>query len=464
MVSNKDILSLIFYSEICERFSFPGLRLLLYVYLRNEYRLSYKATFIITHSFILLTYFFASIGCFISENIFVLHQSVIVLSALYLFGTALFAYDSFTEHSLHSILFSLVLISISSGLLKPSSFTLSHEAEKNTKKLGLFHSIIYYTIYISSLLSMFWAPLLADLACLGKDNCYGASFGISSLLLGISIALFLEASSSVEIINKPSRACRLILTVMLKELRKKIRLKLGKSTNEIKMNEKHLQIVADFKKSIHLLKFLIPVTFFWALYDQQYTSWIEQGLKMKTSILNELKIIPTEMPIVNSITMIILIPVLTYICIPILKFIHIKTSSTDKVALGLLLSAFSFFFAAYIEYVVNSITEEISILWQIPQYLLMALSEFLIGTQGLNLIIKQVPDSMKSVILAILMLTVSAGNLVAILLWHLNYLGDVFGFKNQIIVYLINGFIGIWIFWGFLKKIVTKNKEIPGVA
>ena len=57
----------------------------------------------------------------------------------------------------------------------------------------------------------------------------------------------------------------------------------------------------------------------------------------------------------------------------------------------------------------------IHILWLIPQYLVITISEIMISVTGLEFSYSQAPDSMKSVVQAAWLLTVAFGNVIVII-------------------------------------------------
>jgi dipeptide/tripeptide permease len=59
----------------------------------------------------------------------------------------------------------------------------------------------------------------------------------------------------------------------------------------------------------------LPVPFFWFLYDQQATKWVNQALAMNGRITDEHSVLPDQMQVVNALLILILIPVFQVISI-----------------------------------------------------------------------------------------------------------------------------------------------------
>jgi dipeptide/tripeptide permease len=60
--------------------------------------------------------------------------------------------------------------------------------------------------------------------------------------------------------------------------------------------------------------------------------------------------------------------------------------------------------------------EQISILWLIPQYVVMTAGEILFSVTGLEFAFREAPDSMKSVVTSCWLLTTAVGNLLTVCL------------------------------------------------
>jgi dipeptide/tripeptide permease len=58
--------------------------------------------------------------------------------------------------------------------------------------------------------------------------------------------------------------------------------------------------------------------------------------------------------------------------------------------------------------------EQISILWLIPQYVVMTAGEILFSVTGLEFAFREAPDSMKSVVTSCWLLTTAVGNLLTV--------------------------------------------------
>lgn len=63
----------------------------------------------------------------------------------------------------------------------------------------------------------------------------------------------------------------------------------------------------------------------------------------------------------------------------------------------------------------------LSILWQIPQYLIITAGEVMFGITGLSFSYSQAPDSMKSVIQALWLICTAFGNVLVVLITEIQF-------------------------------------------
>uniref|UniRef100_UPI00398E6652 solute carrier family 15 member 1-like n=1 Tax=Pristiophorus japonicus TaxID=55135 RepID=UPI00398E6652 len=66
----------------------------------------------------------------------------------------------------------------------------------------------------------------------------------------------------------------------------------------------------------------------------------------------------------------------------------------------------------------------ISVLWQIPQYLVISMSEILFSVTGLHLAYTQAPSSMRSVVMAAWLLTIGMGNLIVVVIAECSFINN----------------------------------------
>lgn len=118
---------------------------------------------------------------------------------------------------------------------------------------------------------------------------------------------------------------------------------------------------------------------------------------------------PDQMIVFNSLLAISLIPFLDRFIYPLLEKIGIKTM-LQRLIFGGCLIIVAVILSIVIEIEVNK--NFISILWQLPQLLIISVAEILTYLSHLNFAYKEAPANMKSVMMSLLYLSMAGGDLI----------------------------------------------------
>lgn len=461
---NGLIVALIVCNEFCERFCYYGLRSLLFSFMRSEYNFSVKQATLVLHVFISLSTFCSIFGGLLSDMFIGRYKTILYLSAIYFTGTSLLTYSSMVLGSYKLVLFSLLLISLGTGGIKPcvAAFGGDQFDKKNTKDLNMFFNIFYFTINFGGMLSTIIVPMASSYGCLDRKTCYPMAFGISSFLLGSSIILFVMGTEEYVIKPPSNKSILLIFKALFRKKDEKNENKNITPSEEIHKfnNNDNTNVI------IKILKIFAPVTFFWMLYDQLSSSWVEQGNQMKTEsfvFAKKFEILSSQMQAFNSLFIIIFIPLFSKTIYPKLEKIGIKLSPVEKIGGGLFLGSLSFFFSSFLEFRIKSASlnhEKISILWQLPQYILLTAGEIMLNMTGLEFAYSEAPENMKSIILSLWLLTSTIGNLFVIVFSCLDITRKFSYFDHEIYNFLVYGIIGLVASRYVLKmKHLVENKN-----
>lgn len=373
-------LFLIITTEFFERYYFYSLRSILYPFLLDILKFSNNDSKKIIHTFFIFTYSSSFFFALISDSFLGQFKTIIFSNFLYLTGAVLCYFGSFYKSSYY-FLTGLLFISIGTGGIKSniSNFGASQLSEEQGIKN--FFSIFYFVINLGAILSILITPIISKLKCNSEGNCYNLVFIISLCLIVASQVIFVSGSKIYK--------------------KKKI------SSKNIK------NIVSDsnlkFIKSI--LKVFLPIAFFWMLFDQQSTSWIEQGNEMEQKVY-KLEILPVQMQLLNAGLILVLIPLLS-------KFLLNKKSNKNSqikiMSLGIFLSSMSFICAYTIEkFLENDI--KLNILFQFFQYFFISVSEVFVSITGLEYAYTSSPAEIKSIITALWHSTTALGNLLTVII------------------------------------------------
>jgi proton-dependent oligopeptide transporter, POT family len=186
--------------------------------------------------------------------------------------------------------------------------------------------------------------------------------------------------------------------------------------------------VDELSQALKACKLFLFFPLFWMAYVQMMTNFISQAGTMDThSIPNDILLM------FNPLTVILMAPILERLVYPWLRRIGITFRPTMRITLGFLLISVAMAYAALVQHLIYSsppcynyprakdclggkFPNQIHVAVQTPAYILCALSEVFVVITGYEWAFTKAPKSMKSLVMAIFLSTVSVGSLLAILI------------------------------------------------
>ena len=366
-------------NELAERFSFYGMKTILIVFMTKylmdsngnlDTMSDSEATFWY-HLFTTAVYFTPIIGAIISDAFLGKYKTILLLSVVYCLGHFTLAID---ETRL-GLLFGLSLIAIGAGGIKPcvSAHVGDQFGKTNSHLLEKVFSWFYLSINMGAAISSLLTPILLDK--------YGPhiAFGIPGILMLIATILFWMGRNVF--IHIPP----LGKTKFLKELTRK---------------ETQFGI-------IKLLPIYMFVTIFWALFDQTGSTWVLQAENLNRNWLG-INWLESQIQAVNPIMILILVPLSTYYIYPFLNK-HFKLTAIKKISIGLFLAVPSFIIIGYLQSQIEAGLSP-SIGWQVLAYAILTASEVFVSITCLEFSYTQAPNSMKSIVMGVFMVSIALGN------------------------------------------------------
>jgi POT family proton-dependent oligopeptide transporter len=164
-----------------------------------------------------------------------------------------------------------------------------------------------------------------------------------------------------------------------------------------------------------LLPIFLFVAVFYSLYYQGSSEWVLQAQSMDLNWLGRTWK-ASQVQAVNGILILVFVPLFSYIVYPAISRFFPLTP-LRKIGLGLFVIAATFIVPARIETWIAA-GEKPSITYQILAYALLTAAEVLVSVTCLEFSYTQAPRTMKSVIMAMYLLSIWAGNLItAIVTW-----------------------------------------------
>jgi POT family proton-dependent oligopeptide transporter len=370
-------------NEAAERFSFYGMKTILFIFMTKHLMENGQNAFqdaeamVWYHNFSSAVYFFPILGALLSDIFWGKYKTIMNLSIVYCLGHLVLA----LFESKMGLAGGLTLIAIGAGGIKPcvSAHVGDQFSESNKELLPRVFSWFYFSINFGSYFSTILTPWLLEE--------YGPSvaFGIPGVLMFIATAVFWMGRHVYRV--APPAGIAVYKT-------------------ELARPEARTAI-------FNLAGLYLFIAFFWSLYDQTGSAWVMQAEKMDRTVSFfgwSREILSSQVQSVNPVFVMILVPLFDLVIYPICKkFFDI--TPLRKIAAGFVLTIFSFLLTAYAESMIVA-GENVSILWQVASFFILTAAEVLVSVTALEFSYSQAPNSLKSLIMGLYLLSVSLGNTI----------------------------------------------------
>lgn len=380
-------------NELAERFSFYGMKTILTIFMTqylldsagNPAPMKGEESKVWFHLFSMANYFFPFFGALLADILWGKYRTIITLSIIYCCGHIALSLDD-TRLGLS---LGLTMIAIGSGGIKPcvSALVGDQFSKDNKNLLERVYNIFYLSINLGSMVSTLLTPVLL--------RVYGPSvaFGVPGALMIIATLVFWLGRNRYTVVPASGE-----------------------------------KIVAELKKTetIKTISGLIVIYFFlsifWSLYEQTGSSWVLQAaspgmnknVDLTFGVFNfswlRFELLPDQLQSLNPILVLIFVPLFSLWLYPLISKVFPLTP-LRKISIGLFVTAASFLVIALIEEKMRS-GMSVSIIWQAVAYIVLTASEVMVYGTGLEFSYKQAPNSMKSVIMGLFLLSVSLGNFI----------------------------------------------------
>lgn len=203
--------------------------------------------------------------------------------------------------------------------------------------------------------------------------------------------------------------------------------------------------IANFRVLVKLLPVMVTLVPYWMVYFQMQSTYVLQGLHLhipnifpdypgNSSVVlgaqdSAYKIPEAWLLLANVVVVLILVPVKDHLLDPLLLRCKLLPSALQKMALGMFFGFASVIVAGFLEmkrleYIHHNQTVSqqighnmyyaapLSIWWQIPQYLLIGISEIFASIPGLEFAYSEAPRSMQGAIMGIFFCLSGVGSLL----------------------------------------------------
>lgn len=326
------------------------------------------------HSFKAWVYFTPILGAILADFLFGKYPVIIVLSIVYCIGHALLALMGIDQHTTSWLIAGLAVITLGAGGIKPcvSAHVGDQFGKNNQHLLSQTFNLFYFSINLGAFLSSLISPWVL--------RYYGPhwAFGIPGVLMAIATVCFWMGRH--KFVHIPPQGKNLI---------------------------KELKTPGTISRILKIGSIFVFVTMFWALFDQNSTSWVFQAQDMETTILG-IPFFPSQFQMLNPIMILILIPLFTLVIYPAINKIFTLTP-LRKIGIGLFIMVAAFSLVTLVQTWIDA-GQRPSIGWQALAYGLLTISEVMVSIVCLEFAYTQAPKSLKSIIVSLFLLTIFMGN------------------------------------------------------
>jgi proton-dependent oligopeptide transporter, POT family len=365
-------------NEAAERFSFYGMRAILVVFMTQYLRSRSGALAPMSendankwyHIFVASNYFFPIFGAILADAIWGKFRTIFWISIVYCLGHFALSLDD-TRLGLG---LGLSLIAIGAGGIKPcvsanvgDQFTAANQ-HLISRAFGWF----YFSINAGSTISILLIPWLLE--------HYGSkvAFAVPGILMALATVIFWLGRR--KFVHIPPRGKAFLREIFTWD---------------------------SFWTLLRLAVIYAFVAVFWSLWDQSGGEWVLQANKMDLHFMG-ITWLPSQIQAVNAVMILAFIPLFQYVIYPAINRVF-RLTLLRKIGLGLVVTGSSFLVSAWIERQLGAGLRP-NIGWQLPAYALLTAGEIMVSISSLEFSYTQAPTSMKSIVMAIYLWSISAGN------------------------------------------------------
>lgn len=214
--------------------------------------------------------------------------------------------------------------------------------------------------------------------------------------------------------------------------------------------------IRDSRRLLSIVPVFSTLPFFWCLMNQQGSTWVYQAKDMNLTVFSGFTIEPEQLQVINPIVLFIFLPLFEWIFRSATNAINAANvrsqseagegerereeessaqegnaevgclgrffalSTLGKLGLGMFVASMAYVCATIVDLRVhNAPPKSVSILFQVPQYILVTAAEVLVSVTGLHFAFEKAPSNMKSLVTALLMFSSAVGDLITSIFYNI---------------------------------------------
>lgn len=366
-------------NEAAERFSYYGMNSILVIFMTQYLVNARGQPDHLTdaraeewyHGFVSAVYFLPVLGAFLADAVFGKYLIILLLSVVYCFGHFTLAMND----TRLGLVIGMTLIALGAGGIKPcvSANVGDQFGATNQHLLPKIFNWFYFSINLGSAFSTLLIPWLLDKA--GPKIAFGVP-GIAMLMA--TVVFWLGRRKFVHI---PPAG-------------------LGNYVGDL-FRRKNL------KALLNLLMLVPFAAMFWALWQQNFSTWVVQSEKMDRHLFGH-EWLPAQIQTVNPLFVLAMLPLFSYGIYPALgRFV--KVTPLRRFGAGLWAVIASFLIVWWIQTRIDA-GQHPHILWQILAFVVLTAGEVMLSVTHLEFSYTQAPKKMKSLVMCTYLGAISLGN------------------------------------------------------
>jgi POT family proton-dependent oligopeptide transporter len=325
------------------------------------------------HIFVTAVYGLPLLGAVLADAVLGKYRTVFWLSIVYCFGHFVLALNS----TRMGLVIGLGLIALGAGGIKPcvSANVGDQFGSRNQHLLQRVYTWFYFSINLGSAFATILIPWLLHDKRFGPHWAFGVP-GIAMLIA--TIVFFIGRKKFVHI---PPAG----IGPFFAQFRERENLKA-------------------------IFNLLIPVPFvamFWALWQQNFSSWVKQAEKLDRHIFGH-EWLPEQIQTVNPGFVLVMLPLFSYVVYPLLGKVW-RLTPLRKIGIGLFTNALAFIIVALIQQRLD-VGERPHVGWQILAFVALTAGETMVSVTHLEFAYMQSPRKLKSLVMCTYLGAIALGN------------------------------------------------------
>jgi POT family proton-dependent oligopeptide transporter len=388
-------------NEAAERFSFYGMNSILVIFMTKYLIDAHGHPDQMTeaqagawyHTFISCAYFLPLLGGFLADALVGKFRTILFLSIVYCFGHFALAIND----TRLGLIIGLGLIALGAGGIKPcvSANVGDQFGPQNRHLLPRVFSWFYFSINFGSAFSTILIPWMLEpftvppalaarlpqwlVSLLEKCHGSGIAFGTPGVFMVLATLVFWFGRK--QFVHIPPVGVRPYARALFQR---------------------------ENLKALGNLLVLVPfAAMFWALWQQNFSSWVEQADKMDRHLFG-IDWLPSQIQTVNPIFILIMLPLFSYVLYPVINKVF-RLTPLRKIGLGLFTVVAAFLIVAWIQTRIDA-GERPNVVWQVVAFVVLTAAEVLVSVTHIEFAYTQAPRQMKSLVMCTYLGAIALGN------------------------------------------------------